>query len=236
MLRTTTALSCDECPVRKHSICAALSPAELEELSATGRRRIIAAGKSFIWENDESTLVANVIDGVVKLSAGAEDGRQLTVSVAYPSDFIGRPFGRTIQNAVTALTDATICMFSRADFDSFAASHPALEHNLLERTLIELDRARRSIWQLGRNGSEQKVASFLLDLSSRLGNLERNPAEALDRFELPFSRQQIADILGLTIETVSRQMTRLKRSHVIGLPSRRGVVILNRGALKNLAR
>ena len=124
-------------------------------------------------------------------------------------------------------------MFSRGDFDAFAREHPALEHKLLQRTLTELDRTRGWMLLLGRKSASEKVASFLLDLSDRLSPVtcETTHSGAAARFVLPFSRQQIADVLGLTIETVSRQFTRLRNEAIIELPSRREVVIHDRQAL-----
>lgn len=226
--------ACDTCVVRNRAICAALGKDEIDALNAIGRRRTLAPGESLIWEGEDSVLVANVIDGVLKLSTGTEDGREQIVGVVYPSDFIGRPFGSTTGHGVTALTEARVCVFSRKDFDAFAREHPALEHKLLQRTLGELDRTRRWMLLLGRKSASEKVASFLLEMSERLTNstCEEFEDHTEKRFVLPFSRQQIADVLGLTIETVSRQFTRLKGDRLIDLPSRREVVILDVAALE----
>lgn len=226
--------NCDLCVVRNRAICAALDTRELAALNAIGRTRALTAGESIIWEGEDSVLVANVIDGVLKLSTNTEDGREQIVGVVYPSDFIGRPFGGTTGHGVTALTDAQVCVFSRRDFDAFAREHPALEHKLLERTLGELDRTRRWMLLLGRKSAAEKVASFLVEMTERLGGgaCRTDPAHPSRRIlTLPFSRQQIADVLGLTIETVSRQFTRLKNEGVIDLPSRREVAILDFEAL-----
>lgn len=220
--------SCDLCVVRNRAICAALDANEVEALNAIGRQRTLKAGESLIWEGDESVLVANVIDGVLKLSTGTEDGRELIVGVVYQSDFIGRPFGTRAGHGVTALTDSRVCVFNRSDFDNFAREHPALEHKLLQRTLGELDRTRRWMLLLGRKSASEKLASFLLEMSERLGEQGcKSSGAATTRLTLPFSRQQIADVLGLTIETVSRQFTRLKDEGVIALISRREVEILD---------
>ncbi|MEE4452412.1 Crp/Fnr family transcriptional regulator [Novosphingobium resinovorum] len=222
--------NCDLCVVRNRAICAALDAKELSALNAIGRTRQLVAGESIIWEGEDSVLVANVIDGVLKLSTNTEDGREQIVGVVYPSDFIGRPFGGTTGHGVTALTDASVCVFSRRDFDAFAREHPALEHKLLERTLGELDRTRRWMLLLGRKSAAEKMASFLVEMTERLGGsgCRIDPVHPGRRIlTLPFSRQQIADVLGLTIETVSRQFTRLKNEGVIDLPSRREVTILD---------
>jgi CRP/FNR family transcriptional regulator len=227
---------CDSCAVRHRAICAALDDGELATLNAAGRQRTLEAGEPLIWEGDDSILVANVIEGILKLSTGTEDGREQIVGVVYPADFIGRPFGSTTRHSVTALTDAKVCVFARGDFDRFAGEHPALEHKLLERTLAELDRTRTWMLLLARKSAEEKIATFLLDMSERLARPDAHGANGpLDRFDLPFSRQQIGDVLGVTIETVSRQMTRLGREGVIDLPTRRAVEILDRAELRAIA-
>jgi CRP/FNR family transcriptional regulator len=226
---------CDTCAVRNRAICSALDKDELELLNAIGRRRTLEPGEALIWEGEDSVLVANVIEGVLKLSTGTAAGREQIVGVVYPSEFIGRPFGATTDYGVTALTPARVCVFGRRDFDAFAAKHPGLEHKLLERTLAELDQTRRWMLLLGRKSASEKLASFLLELTERIGEAEAGcgPVESQEtrRVELPVTRQQIADVLGLTIETVSRQFTRLKQEGIIALPSRREVVVLDREAL-----
>ena len=225
--------SCDTCVVRNRAICAALDSHEIGALNTIGRTRTLAPGESLIWEGDDSVLVANVIDGVLKLSTGTEDGREQIVGMVFASDFIGRPFGKTTGHGVTALTESKVCVFNRRDFDAFARDHPALEHKLLQRTLTELDRTRRWMLLLGRKSASEKVASFLLEMCERVAGsgCDADDVPVAITIDLPVSRQQIADVLGLTIETVSRQFTRLKADGVIDLPSRRAVHIRDRFAL-----
>ncbi|HWJ68467.1 MAG TPA: Crp/Fnr family transcriptional regulator [Sphingobium sp.] len=225
--------SCQTCVVRNQAICSALSAPELEVLSRIGRHVPIRRGETLIWEGDESALVANVIEGVLKLSTSTADGREQIVGVVYPSDFIGRPFGGTAQHSVTALSDAQLCLFTRAAFDGFAHDYPQLQHKLLERTLTELDRARGWMLALGRKSAGERVATFLLDMAERLGGASCDASQQpSQRFDLPLTRQQMGDLLGLTIETVSRQLTRLRQAGIIDLPDRRGVVILDREAME----
>ncbi len=229
-------IACDTCVVRNRAICSVLDTDELVALNRIGRTRTISAGQTLMWEGEDSALVANVLDGVLKLSTGTEDGREQIVGIVYPADFIGRPFGARAQQTVTALTEARVCVFARGDFDAFAREHPALEHKLLQRTLTELDRARHWMLLLGRKSAMEKMASFLLEMSERLVQNGCTPDTGpLDRYTLPFGRQQIADILGLTIETVSRLLTKLKNDGVIDLPSRREVTILQRDVLRHRA-
>ncbi|HSM53263.1 MAG TPA: Crp/Fnr family transcriptional regulator [Erythrobacter sp.] len=225
---------CDTCTVRNRAICSDLTRDELNALNGIGRQRKLRAGEQLIWEGDEAVLVANVIDGLLKLSSQTSDGREQILGIAYPSDFLGRPFGGSTPYGVEALTEAQVCVFERRDFDRFAREHPRLEHKLLERTLSELDRTRKWMLLLGRMNAEQKIASFLLQVADRAGDSDTGEEDRVT-FDLQLSRQQIADVLGLTIETVSRQMTRMKSQGLIDLPSRRTVTILNRYALEDRA-
>lgn len=223
---------CDTCTVRNRAICSDLDSAELAVLNGIGRQRRLRAGEQLIWEGDEAVLVANVVEGLLKLSSQTSDGREQILGIAFPSDFLGRPFGGSTPYGVEALTDAQVCVFERKEFDRFAKEHPRLEHKLLQRTLSELDRTRRWMLLLGRMNAEQKLASFILqaaDRASEGGEADRGS------FDFQLSRQQIADILGLTIETVSRQMTKLKSQGLIDLPTRRRVTILDRDALEDRA-
>jgi CRP/FNR family transcriptional regulator len=223
---------CDACAIRNRAICADLDDSEIGLLNGIGRRRQLEAGEQLMWEGDEAVLVANVIDGVLKLASHSADGGEQILGLAYPSDFLGRPFGETAPYGVEALTEAQICVFERKDFDRFARDHPRLEHKLLERTLTELDRSRRWMMLLGRMNAGQKVASFLLELTDRLG---KAGAGGESFVTLPLSRQQMADVLGLTIETVSRQLSRLRSAGLIDTPSRREIVLRDRRKLEELA-
>lgn len=219
---------CQACVVRSRAICADLDQNEIRLLNSIGRQRNLAAGEQLLWEGDEAILVANVVAGVLKLSTQTSDGKEQILGLAYSSDFLGRPFGEVTPYAVEALTDARVCVFQQSEFDRFAREHPRLEHKLLERTLMELDRTRRWMLLLGRMNAEQRLASFLVETAERAapagGGAELG--DAPPSLTLPLSRQQIADVLGLTIETVSRQFSKMKKDGLIDIRSRRQFVIL----------
>ena len=223
---------CANCVVRNRAICASLNPAELTALGKMGRRQKVRQGQTLLWEGDGAPVVANVLEGVLKLVVSTADGREQIVGVVFPSDFIGRPFGKESPYSVTAMTDAEVCIFNRNSFDDFAGNHPDLQQKLLRRTLDELDRARHWMMLLGRKSASEKVASFLLDMEERLPGAADG---ASGGFELPFGRQQIADILGLTIETTSRQLTKMRADGLLDLPSRREIVINDRAAMEDMA-
>lgn len=225
---TQEAHFCQACVVRSRAICADLDQDEIQVLNSIGRRRNLAAGEQLLWEGDEAIIVANVVRGVLKLSTQTSDGKEQILGLVYPSDFVGRPFGQITPYGVQALTEAEVCIFQRTDFDRFAREHPRLEHKLLERTLKELDRTRRWMLLLGRMTAEQKLASFLLETAERAEPIGCTTASSPEPSSLtmPLSRQQIADVLGLTIETVSRLFSKMKTEGLIDLQSRRQVAIL----------
>jgi CRP/FNR family transcriptional regulator len=223
------AARCMDCAVRASAICGSLDAAELDELARLGRKVHLRPGQTLLWEGDESVLVGNVLEGMLKLSTVTGDGREQIVGIVFPSDFIGRPFGKDSHHSVTALTEARVCVFRRGAFDSFAGAHSGKEAALLRRTLDELDRARRWMLLLGRMSATERVASLLLEMIDRLSEA------AGDTISLPLSRQQMGDLLGLAIETVSRTMTRFEREGLIDLPGGRRVTLRDRDGLMSIA-
>jgi CRP/FNR family transcriptional regulator len=227
---------CADCTVRDMALCGSLTDKELEALNALGRRQRLAKGETVIWAGDESVLCANLLSGVLKLSASTADGREQIVGLHYPADFIGRPYAGSADFTVTALTDSELCVFPRKQFEQVLEDHVRMERLLLQRTFAALDEARRRMLMLGRKSAEEKIAGFLLDMAARAGGTAcRATAEGPITFDLPLTRGQIADVLGLTIETVSRQMTKLKAAGVIALPGGRAVTIRLREALEQRA-
>lgn len=226
---------CDDCAVRTLAVCATLDCEEREQFIRLGRQITLVRGQALMWEGEDAMLVANVVDGAMMLSTSTGDGREQIMGVIYPSDFIGRPFGSESPYNAVALTDARLCVFSRAAFDRFAREHPGLEHRLLQHTLDELDRTRKWMLLLSRKSARERVATFLLETSRKLARGKAQDHLPPHRFTLPLDRQQIANLLGLTIETVSRQFSALKRNRIVALPDRRSVEILDRAQLQAMA-
>ncbi|RUY92349.1 Crp/Fnr family transcriptional regulator, partial [Mesorhizobium sp. M7A.F.Ca.CA.001.12.2.1] len=169
---------------------------------------------------------ANVLSGVVKLTKSLSDGRQQIVGLQFAPDFLGRPFkGESAINAEAA-TAVSLCSFPKAAIERMMKESPGLEHRLFKQTLNELDDARDWMVTLGRKSASEKVASFLLMIARNI-DPALDPAAQSTRFELPLTRADIADFLGLTIETVSRQLTRLRSDHVIRIENNRHVVVEN---------
>ncbi|MEZ5926749.1 MAG: Crp/Fnr family transcriptional regulator [Hyphomicrobiaceae bacterium] len=228
---------CSMCSIRDKSVCGALDASEIKALNQIARWRTYKAGDIILVDGAKSDMLANVVRGVVKLTKSLDDGRQQIVGLIFPPDFLGRAYRPEATYFAEAATDVELCTFPKVGFEKFLHEHPNLEHRLLEHTLSELDACREWALLLGRKSAEEKVASFLLMIAKRAPRIGCSHSDNMEgtKFELPLSRADIADFLGLTIETVSRQITKLKSRGVIELASTRDLSVPNLAKLKNVA-
>lgn len=216
---------CSECPIRHRAVCARCEPDELEVLESMKFYRTFKAGQAVMWAGEDMPFVASVVAGIATLSQTMEDGRRQMVGVLLPSDFLGRPGRSESHYDVTATTDLTLCCFKRKPFEQMMISTPHVGQRLLEMTLDELDAAREWMLLLGRKTAREKIASLIAIIGRRDASLrQHDPAKPIS-FELPMTREAMADYLGLTLETVSRQVSALKKSGVIELTGKRHVTI-----------
>jgi len=216
-------LRCDHCPVRHKAVCAALDEVQIGRLAQISHRKKLIAGQTIISAEEPADFFANVVSGTVKLTKTLPDGRQQIVGLLFAPDFLGRAFSKTNPYTAEAATDMEICIFPHAAFERVIGEYPGLQQRLFQHTLNELDAAREWMLLLGRKTAEEKVASFLLMLARRSLMIGCSHAQAseIPSFELPLTRADMADYLGLTIETVSRQITKLKTCRAIRLVSNR---------------
>jgi len=228
---------CRRCPVRHRAVCGAMDDEQIARLSAIAHRRKVPAGQVIMSDQEPASFFANIISGTIKLTKTTSDGRQQIVGLLFPPDFLGRAFRRSNPYFAEAASDLEICVFPKDAFERLAGEYPELQHRLFERTLDELDAAREWMLLLGRKTAEEKVADFLSLLARRslMQHCADHTGKAAASFELPLSRADIADYLGLTIETVSRQLTRLKTTGIIRLASNRAIEVPDIAALARLA-
>lgn len=223
---------CRACEARHRGVCGALTPSQLVSLNKQSTRKSVDAGTELIGESQESKTYSNIISGVVKLTKMMSDGRQQIVGLQFAPDFLGRPFRIDSGISADAATDVNVCSFPKTVIERMIKESPELEHRLLEQTLKELDEARDWMLTLGRKTASEKVASFLYLIATHV-----NPDAGSDSvsFQLPLTRSDIADFLGLTIETVSRQLTKLRKDRVILIVNNRHVEVPDLDALAERA-
>jgi CRP/FNR family transcriptional regulator len=226
---------CRLCAVRNLAVCGAMSDDQIAQLNRIAHRRFVPAGHTIISDQEPASFFANIISGTVKLTKTTADGRQQIVGLLFPPDFLGRAFSRNNLYFAEAATDVEICVFPNDRFEALVADHPELQHRLFAKTLDELDAAREWMLLLGRKTAEEKVASILLILAARAERIRSDGEQAAVSFEIPLTRADLADHLGLTIETVSRQMTRLRAMRVIAMTNARQIAISDMPRLAALA-
>lgn len=223
---------CQACEARHRGLCGALDPQQLLALARTSSKRAMDAGSELIGDAEPIESYANVLSGVVKLTKTLADGRQQIVGLQFAPDFIGQPFKSESDLSAEAATSVSLCSFPKATVDRMMRESPRLERRLLKQALKQLDEAQDWMVTLGRKTASEKIASFLL-LIARNIDPEAEPGRSTAIFELPLTRADIADFLGLTIETVSRQLTKLRAAGVISIENNRHVTVGDMARLAN---
>lgn len=220
---TRREIGCATCPIQAKAVCSHSNAEELKILDAIKVYRDYAPGRDIQAAGAPCEMVGSIVRGVVKLTKTVADGRSQIVGLLFAGDMVGRPMRATTLYDATAATEVTLCLFPRPRFETLLRNSPHLESRFLEMTLDELDAAREWQFLLGRKTAREKVASFLTMLA------RRTPDAAV--IDLPLTRAEIAEHLGLTIETVSRQITRLWKDGLIALEGIKGVRVPDRDRL-----
>ena len=224
---------CQACEARHQGICGALGPNQLLALSKHTTKHIVEAGQQIALEGEKTKRYSNILRGVVKLSKLTTDGRQQIVGLQFAPDFVGRPFSKESDFAIEAATDIKLCSFPSNILEQLTSEAPELERRLHHQALKELDEAREWMLTLGRKSAAERVASFLYFIAIHI-NPEGSQDGVTQQFEIPLKRGDIADFLGLTIETVSRQITKLRQVGVIKIVNNRMVEVPDLNRLKVL--
>jgi CRP/FNR family transcriptional regulator len=222
---------CTSCVARVFSVCNAVGDADLARLAAVAVVTEAPAGRTFINEGEPADYFFNVTAGSAKLFKLLPDGRRQITGFVGVGHFLGLAVSDTYAFSAEAMEPVRYCRFSRPALRALLDDFPLMEKRLLAVASNELVEAQEQMLLLGRKTARERLASFLL-LQSRQG---MEGGRARSRFTLPMTRGDIADYLGLTIETVSRTLTRLRGERLIDLVSQSELTILNPTRLANLA-
>jgi CRP/FNR family transcriptional regulator, anaerobic regulatory protein len=211
--------------------CAAAACGQLHHLDRVSHARTFERRDSLINEGDPATGVFNVVEGVVRLTKLLVDGRRAVVGFVWPGSFLGLSAMSVHTCSAEAVIPVKACYINRAKLEAVCAEIPELQHRLRDMTNRELMAAQNRMLTLGRKSLHERMASFLLELAER----RPRPQAGSDVLPLPMTRSDVADYLGLTIETVSRCLTAMSRNGLIQLPDKRSVRVLDWATLRRLA-
>ena len=230
LLRTPCG-ACVSCDVRTMAVCAALADDEVIELEKIMTSRNLAPDEMLVSEGDSLKRVYSLTSGMLRLSIALPDGRRQITGFLLPGDYLGLADENVYSSTVEAIGQVRLCSFSAREMAALMERFPKLKDRLHGFTRAALRQARDNQMILGRLAPVEKLATFLLTLSTRAAEhkLPSNP------LWLPMSRIDIADYLGLTIETVSRSFTKLRNQGLIRLPAPHQVDLVDRQALAAVA-
>lgn len=220
---------CRNCAVRALSVCAALQPAEMTALAGIVGQSRFGHAATIMTEGDPADHLFNIVAGTVKIYRLLPDGRRQITGFLSGGDILGMALSETNPYSAEAVGPVTLCRMPRRRFEQLAERFPRLERQLLKSASNELFAAQDQMLLLGRKTAREKVATFLLARARRAAARGRSD----DMLDLAMSRTDIADYLGLTIETVSRTFSQLCRAGVIALHGASHVEIVDADALES---
>lgn len=216
-------------------MCRAVGRTDLGRLSSIAVTKIVPAGSWFIVEGLPATHFFNITSGTAKIFKQLSDGRRLITGFAGRGAFLGLATANAYSFTAEALDEVRFCRYERPKLKAMLSDLPAMEHHLLDMASDELVAAQEQMLLLGRKNACERLASFLIRLVAMLPPGAPDAAADGEVVDLPMTRSDIADYLGLTIETVSRSFTHLRRAQMIETPTATRVVIRNRGDLYTMA-
>jgi CRP/FNR family transcriptional regulator, anaerobic regulatory protein len=226
-------LPCDRCPGRSLNLCKPLDDARLEQMLALGSIRQWKKRETIFRAGDPIGSFFKIRKGMAAVSRALDDGRRQIVAIRVPGDCMGYvDTAGAYAFEGEALTDVETCGFDRHKFDAFAARHPDLAAALAETLSGALKQFGEAILVLGQLSSTERVAHFLAEIDA----LYRERHVLVKPLSLHMCRGDIADYLGLTIETVSRSIGKLKKRGVIGLVGSDEVMILDYDRLRSIGK
>lgn len=226
----TEADVCVKCGSRSLGLCAPLDAAALDDMAGETERITLGPRDPLFLQGDPASHVYTLTDGAARLVRVLADGRQAAIGFRFAGDILGFTPGREHPFGAEALTQATVCRLERRRLDQMFRRYPVLERRFLDLCTRELAATQEHVLALGRFTAEERVAAFLLSLIEA----QQRRGKAGPVFDLPATRADIGEFLGLTLETVSRAVSAFRKRGWIRLHGQSGVEIVNRRALASL--
>ncbi len=223
---------CSDCKIRSYSFCRCLEEDELKDFEKFSIERNFTNKKTIFLQEEKSRNLYNITEGNVKIYQMLSDGRIQIIGFLYPGDFFGSYKEEKYTYSSEAVGNVKVCVFKQESLDNLLENNITLAKELLHMTSHELTLAQDRISVLGKLKAHERLARFLLNISNQRERIgwQNNP------ISLPMTRQDMADYLGLTLETVSREITKLKISNVIKVLNSKLIYINNKDKLLNISR
>lgn len=222
---------CASCAARGVSICEAMPNGDISLMDEMAVKQSVAKGQTFITEGDDAISLFNITCGTAKIYKLLGDGRRQIIGFLSIGDFLGLAPGSQYPFTAEAVTPLKYCQFKRTRMEQVFSEFPAMRRKILEIASNELAEAQEQMLLLGRKTAREKIASFLLGRVRRARRLGGGG----NSVDLPMSRHDIGDFLGLTTETVSRTFTSMKNEGIITLDGASLVRLVDQPRLETIA-
>ena len=212
---------CFECQIRSYSFCRGLKDEQLKEFSEISTNKKFKNKVNIFLQQDEAKKFYNITEGNVKIYQLMDDGRIQIIGFLYPGDFFGSFKKGKYNYCAEAIGDVHVCVFEQNKLNNHIEKNVSLVKELLNQTSHELTLVQDRISVLGKFDATERLSKFIVNISEQRKKIgwQNNP------ISLPMTRQDIADYLGLTIETVSREISKLKTSNIIKIISPKQIFI-----------
>lgn len=221
---------CGTCGSRVAGLCRPLDAAGLDDVVAEAEQLTLSARDTLFDEGDRATHIYTLVQGTAKLTRLLPDGREQVLGFRFAGDVLGYTGAERYPFSAQLLTSAQLCRLERRRLDGLLRRYPALERRLLDLCVQELAATQDQLVTVGRRTAEARVAAFLLSLADA-GRRRHHVGAVLD---MPMTRSDIADFLGLTLETVSRTLTAFRRRGWVREPAHGRVELLRMDRLLEL--
>lgn len=222
---------CFHCPARMSDLCAGVPDDELKLLAAISKHINLDPGEMQILDGDASDHVYNVVSGTLMMTRLGADGRRQILAFLLTGSFIGFSSDQLYRFNVEAVTPSELCRFERKKLEPLFQAYPEMERRFRQMAARVIESSLDLVFTLGRRNATERMSAFLLHLR----DMQREEAETAPQphhaWQIPMTRTDIADYLGLTIETVSRVLSRLKAKGVVRLPTLHTFEIVDEGRL-----
>jgi|TARA_B100000959_G_scaffold279118_2_gene338700 CRP/FNR family transcriptional regulator, anaerobic regulatory protein len=218
---------CATCEIRSYSFCRCLKDDQLNIFSKISSEKEFKNKQTVFLQEEESKNLYNITQGNIKIYKLLRDGRIQIIGFLYPGDFFGSYKKGKYNYSAESIGDVKLCVFKQEVLDNYLEKNMNLAKELLHMTSHELTLAQDRIGVLGKLNANQRMAAFILNISKQRARIgwQDNP------ISLPMMRQDIADYLGLTLETVSRELTKLKTSNLIKVLSSSQIYLRDKASL-----
>ncbi len=226
------ATSCNQCIARHVSMCSVLKDSEVSTISEISKCFSLHPKQLVCAEGDQANYLFTIQTGCIRLSKMLSDGRRQIIDFLFPGEFFGLACANGYTCSAETITDVNLCRMPRTQIFEKFIELPVLGQKVLDITRTELQASQDQMLLLGRKSAKEKLCSFLLSMSDKSNPISHVP----DGFiYLPMSRSDIADYLGLTIETISRQFTILSKEKIISLEENHYIKIIDEDRMRLIA-